>query len=214
MFGSSKTSMVTPDRALPGRPTPAFTLAATNLVLGTPLTGPWPGAEVLYVAAGCFWGVEEMYWQLDGVVGTSVGYMGGFTPNPTYEEVCTGLTGHAEVVQVGYDPQRVSTEEILRLFWEHHDPTQGNAQGNDIGTQYRSALYVTTPEQRDEAARTRDAFQAVLTAAHRGAITTEIRDAAGLTYFPAEDYHQQYLHVRPNGYRCHGATGLRLPNPA
>ena len=212
MAASWKTSMITPTDALPGHASPVFAVPETNIVLGTPLLGSWPGTEVIYVAAGCFWGVEEMYWLLPGVVATSVGYMGGYSTNPTYEEVCTGLTGHTETTLVAYDPRRVSTHDVLRLFWEHHDPTQGYRQGNDIGTQYRSALFVTNPEQRMLAEQTRASFQRVLDERSYGAITTEILDAANHVYYPAEPIHQQYLAKVPNGYRCHAATGLTLPS--
>lgn len=211
MFGRKQPTMVAPDQALPGHRSRTFSVPVTHVVLGTPLEGPWPGAEVIYLAAGCFWGVEEIYWRLPGVVATSVGYMGGYSPNPTYEEVCTGLTGHTETCLVAYDPQRVSTLDILRVFWEKHDPTQGYQQGNDIGTQYRSAIFVTTPEQAVEAERTRTAFQSVLDDRGYGTITTEILDAGDHHYYLAEGYHQQYLHKVPNGYRCHASTGLSLP---
>ncbi len=203
--------MVTEDQALRGHASRPFAVPETNVVLGAPLEGPWPGAEVLYLAAGCFWGVEEILWQLPGVVDTSVGYMGGFTPNPTYDEVCTGLTGHAETCLVAYDPDRLPVREILRAFWEKHDPTQGYRQGNDVGTQYRSALFVTTPQQRTAGEQTRLEFQQVLDEHGLGPITTEILDAADHPYYLAEPVHQQYLAKVPNGYRCHASTGLRLP---
>jgi peptide-methionine (S)-S-oxide reductase len=181
-------------------------------VLGTSLTGPWPaGSEVIHLAMGCFWGAEELYWRLPGVVSTSVGYMGGFTPNPTYEEVCTGRTGQTETVRVTYDPATISTYDILKAFWENHDPTQGYRQGNDTGTQYRSAVYWTTDEQRDLVERTRDAYAEVVAARGYPEITTEIAPAEGRPYFLAEDYHQQYLYKVPHGYRCHANTGLALP---
>ena len=166
----------------------------------------------IYLAAGCFWGVEEIYWQLPGVTSTSVGYMGGTSDAPTYEQVCSGRTWHAETVRVDYDPQAVSTREILRTFWECHDPTQGDRQGNDIGSQYRSVVFTTTPEQRAEAERTMAEFQAVIDASGYGPITTTIEDAAAHPYHLAERYHQKYLLVHPNGYRCHATTGLRLPD--
>ena len=208
----SKTSMVTPDEALPGRVEPLFTVPERHVVLDSSTTGPWaPGTERIIVAMGCFWGAEELYWQLPGVVSTSVGYIGGFTPNPTYEEVCTGRTGHAEAVQVVYDPEVISTYDILKAFWENHDPTQGMGQGNDIGTQYRSAIFVTTSGQRAIAEATRDAYAKALNDRGYGEITTAILSAADHPYFLAEDYHQQYLHKNPNGYRCHAKTGLDLP---
>ena len=209
-FGTPR--MVDPAAALPGRGTPVLSTPAPHAVLGTAIIAPFPaGTEELYVAAGCFWGVEELLWDVEGVVTTSVGYMGGSTPNPTYEEVCTGLTGHTETVHVAYDPTRTSVHALLKVFWEHHDPTQGFRQGNDIGTQYRSAIFWTTLAQRDEAERTRTAFQSALDARGFGAITTEILPADGMPYYLAEDYHQQYLRKNPNGYRCHATTGLLLP---
>jgi peptide-methionine (S)-S-oxide reductase len=204
--------MVEPGDALPGRSTPVLAHPAPHAVLGTSLTGPWPdGTAVLYLAMGCFWGAEEIYWRLPGVVSTSVGYMGGFTPNPTYEEVCSGRTGQTETVMVAYDPSVISDYDILKAFWESHDPTQGYRQGNDMGTQYRSAAYWTTDEQRDVIERTRDAYAEVIAARGYPAITTEVKPAADLTYYLAEDYHQQYLYKNPNGYRCHANTGLPLP---
>jgi len=209
-FGS-RSRMVTPDQALPGHPAPLHEVGDVHAVLGSSLRGPWPGAECITLAAGCFWGVEELYWRMPGVVSTSVGYLGGFSPNPTYEEVCTGLTGHAEVVLVAYDPERLSTVEVLKAFWENHDPTQGMRQGNDIGSQYRSAVYVTSAEQQTLAESTRAAFGAVLADRGYGTITTEIADASGYPYYLAEEYHQQYLAKNPSGYRCHASTGLTLP---
>lgn len=211
LFGSRAT-LVEPASALPGRSSPVLPHPAAHAVLGSPLTGPYPdGTAELYIAAGCFWGVEELLWPLPGIVTTSVGYMGGFTPNPTYEEVCTGMTGHTETVHVAYDPRQLSTHDILKVFWEHHDPTQGYRQGNDIGTQYRSALFWTTPDQHAVAEATRAAFQRALDEHGYGAITTQIASASGLPYYLAEDYHQQYLHKNPHGYRCHATTGLELP---
>ena len=213
LFGfGAKRSMVSPDKALPGHPEPVFQTPDVHAVLGSSLRGPWsPTTESIYLAMGCFWGAEEIYWRIDGVVSTSVGYMGGYSPNPTYEEVCTGLTGHTEAVHVAYEPSQVTTLEILRAFWEQHDPTQGYRQGNDIGTQYRSAIYWTTEEQRDLAERTAAAYQRVISERGYGDITTEIAPASSFTYFLAEDYHQQYLYKVPNGYRCHANTGLALP---
>ena len=212
IFGFSKSRMVAPDDALPGRATPLLPHPAPHAVLGTSLTGPWPeGTQVLYLAMGCFWGAEELLWRLPGAVTTSVGYQGGYTPNPTYEEVCTGLTGHAEVAMIAYDPTVLSEYALMKAFWENHDPTQGFRQGNDRGTQYRSAAYWTTDEQREIVERTRDAYAPVIAARGYPEITTEIRPAADLTYYLAEDYHQQYLYKNPNGYRCHANTGLALP---
>ena len=213
LFGlGAKRTMVSPDKALPGHAEPVFLTPDVHAVLGSSLRGPWsPTTESIYLAMGCFWGAEEIYWRIDGVVSTSVGYMGGFTPNPTYEEVCTGLTGHTEAVHIAYEPSQVTTLEILRAFWEQHDPTQGYRQGNDIGTQYRSAIYWTTDGQRDLAERTAAAYQQVIAERGYGDITTEIAPASSFTYFLAEDYHQQYLYKVPNGYRCHANTGLALP---
>ncbi|GAA4982620.1 peptide-methionine (S)-S-oxide reductase MsrA [Kineococcus glutinatus] len=211
MFGNPfKTRMVTAEEALPGRPERPFHVPEEHAVLGTALQGPWPaGTEVLHVAMGCFWGAERIFWQLPGVVTTAVGYMGGFTPNPTYEESCTGRTGHAEAVLVAYDPGRTSPEQLLKVFWENHDPTQGFRQGNDRGTEYRSAVYWTTPAQRAAAETTRDTFQKTLTEHGHGRITTELRPAeeAGPFWY-AEDHHQQYLAKVPNGYCNHGPNGM------
>jgi len=214
LFGSRlKTTPVTQEAALPGRDHRPYPVPATHAVLGTPLQGPWPeGTQVLYVAMGCFWGAEKAFWQLPGVVTTAVGYMGGYTPNPTYEETCTGRTGHTEAVLVAYDPTRTTAQDLLKTFWEHHDPTQGNRQGNDVGTQYRSAVYWTTPEQQAAYETTRAAFQKELTAARMGEITTQARPAqeAG-PFFYAEEYHQQYLHKVPWGYCPDHGTGVSCP---
>jgi peptide-methionine (S)-S-oxide reductase len=205
----SKTRMVAPADALPGRPDPIPT-SDTHYVLGTPLKPPFPaGLEQIVVGMGCFWGAERVFWQAPGVYTTAVGYAGGYTPNATYEEVCSGRTGHTEVVLVVFDPAQSSREEILKLFWENHDPTQGMRQGNDVGTQYRSAIYVTSPEQRAAAEATRDAFAERLRAAGYGEISTEIADAGAFNY--AEDYHQQYLAKVPNGYCGLGGTGVSCP---
>ena len=213
-FGNSaKTTMVSREDALPGRDYRPFHVPSTHAVLGTPLEGPWPeGTEVLYVAMGCFWGAERIFWQLPGVIMTAAGYMGGFTPNPTYEESCTGRTGHAETVLVAYDPKVIGPEELLAAFWENHDPTQLNRQGNYIGTAYRSALYFTTPEQEASIADTRERFQGELSSKGFGEITTEVAPAeqAGPFWY-AEDYHQQYLHKNPGGYCNHGPYGCSLP---
>jgi peptide-methionine (S)-S-oxide reductase len=216
LFGSALSStMVEPERALAGREDYAYAVPTTHTVLGTPLHGPWPdGTRVLYVAMGCFWGAERAFWETPGVVTTAVGYQGGYTPYPTYEETCTGLTGHTEAVLVAYDPSVISDEDLLRKFWESHDPTQGFRQGNDRGTQYRSAVYTTTPEQADAAKRTRDEYQPRLTRSGFGAITTEIRPASEAgTFFYAEGYHQQYLDKNPNGYCGLGGTGVSCPRP-
>ena len=205
--------MVSREDALSGRPTRPFEVDPTHVVLGTPIEGPWPdGSQVIYVAMGCFWGVERIFWRQPGVINTAVGYMGGYTPNPTYEETCTGLTGHAETVRVVYDPEQTSPELLLKEFWENHDPTTANRQGNDVGTVYRSAIYWTTPDQERAAIATRDAFQKVLTDNGFGEITTEIRSAedAGPFYL-AEDYHQGYLDKNPGGYCNHGPNGLTCP---
>ncbi len=206
-----KAEMITPEQALPGRPI-AMPVADRHEVLGTPLKGPFPeGVQVAVFGMGCFWGAERLFWTLPGVITTSVGYAGGYTPNPTYEEVSSGRTGHAEVVQVVYDPSRISYEDLLKVFWENHDPTQGMRQGNDVGTQYRSAIYATTDEQLATAQASQDAFAPIVARAGKGEITTEI---AGLgDYYFAEDYHQQYLAPtkNPNGYCTHGPTGLSCP---
>jgi peptide-methionine (S)-S-oxide reductase len=210
MFSRQKTQMVAPADALPGRATRPFNVPARHFVLDTPLEPPYPdGLEVGYFALGCFWGAERRFWQIDGVFSTAAGYQGGFTPHPTYEEVCTARTGHAEVVKVVFDPAKVSYGDLLKVFWEAHDPTQGMRQGNDIGTQYRSAIYVTSDAQKQAAVATRDAFQPVLNSAGYGEITTEIADAGQFYY--AEDYHQQYLAKNPNGYCGLGGTGQSCP---
>jgi peptide-methionine (S)-S-oxide reductase len=204
--------MQTP-HTLPGRAQPLPGIPTHHEVLGTSMHGPWPdGTELLYVAMGCFWGAERIFWQLPGVVTTAAGYMGGSTPNPTYQEACTGLTGHAEAVLVAYDRSRTTPELLLKAFWENHDPTTANRQGNDVGTQYRSAVYWTTPEQEAAARATRDAFEQVLTSAGHGRVVTELRSAqdAGPFYY-AEDYHQQYLHKNPGGYCNHGPNGYTCP---
>ena len=205
----SKTRMVTPEAALPGRTDP-LPVPDRHEVLGTPLTPPFPeGLETLVVGMGCFWGAERVFWQAEGVYTTAVGYAGGYTPNPTYEEVCSGRTGHTEAVLVVFDPQVISRERVLQLFWEGHDPTQGMRQGNDVGSQYRSAIYAAGPDQLAAAEATRDAFAQRLKAAGYGDVTTEIA-AAGPFYY-AEDYHQQYLAKVPNGYCGLGGTGVSCP---
>jgi peptide-methionine (S)-S-oxide reductase len=216
LFGSGlKTTMVAREDALAGRSSYAYEVPATHTVLGTPLMGPWPeGTAVLYIASGCFWGAEKAAWQLPGVVTTAVGYMGGFTPYPTYDEVCTGRTGHAETVLVAYDPTVLSDTDLLRHFWEEHDPTQGYRQGNDVGTQYRSAVYATTDAQLSAAQATRSAYAPRLTAAGLGSITTEIRPASDAgQFFYAEGYHQQYLQKNPHGYCPINSTGVACPVP-
>jgi peptide-methionine (S)-S-oxide reductase len=209
MFGRKDMEMPEASQALPGRDRPVEVPVA-HFVNGNPLTPPYPdGTEVAVFGMGCFWGAERRLWQLPGVWTTSVGYAGGHTSNPSYEEVCTGRTGHAEVVQVVYDPDEVSFDELLRVFWETHDPTQGYRQGNDIGTQYRSAIYSTTDDQLDVAKRSRDVYQRVLTGEGHGEITTEIEPLGDFYY--AEDYHQQYLGKNPHGYDCHANTGVAYP---
>jgi peptide-methionine (S)-S-oxide reductase len=200
---------MTPETALPGRAS-AIPTAERSFINGRPLKGPYPdGLEVADFAMGCFWGVERKFWQLPGVWVTMVGYEAGVTPNPTYQETCTGRTGHTEAVRVFFDPKVISYEALLKTFWEGHDPTQGDRQGNDMGTQYRSGIYTATADQAKAAAASRDAYQAALTAAGRGRITTEIAPA-GAFYF-AEDYHQQYLAKNPDGYCGVGGTGVVCP---
>ena len=204
-----KMRMVSPEEALPGREEPIPT-ATHHFVSGRPLKGPYPEkSETCYFGMGCFWGAERLFWQVPGVWVTAVGYQGGYTPNPTYEEVCSGRTGHAETVMVVFEPDKVAFEELLRLFWESHDPTQGMRQGNDIGTQYRSAIYTTTPEQLDAALRSKEAYERALKAREMGPITTEIREAP--PFYFAEEYHQQYLAKNPGGY-C-GLRGTGVPCP-
>jgi peptide-methionine (S)-S-oxide reductase len=194
--------------ALPGRDEP-LRVGNRHFVLGTPLLPPFPGKRLALFGMGCFWGAEKRYWVVDGVHSTSVGYAAGLTPNPSYREVCSGRTGHAEVVRVVFDPARVSFEKLLGLFWEGHDPTQGMRQGNDVGTQYRSGIYAHDAAQRDAALASRRAYQEALAAAGHGVITTEILDAPEFYY--AEDYHQQYLAKNPNGYCGLGGTGVACP---
>jgi len=206
-----KLEMPSAEQALPGRDA-EMPVAATHTVLGTPLRGPWPtGYQTAIFGMGCFWGAEKIFWKIPGVYSTSVGYAGGHTANPTYEETCSGLTGHTEAVQVVYDPAKVSYETLLKAFWENHDPTQGMRQGNDVGTQYRSAIYATTDEQLRIAEASREAFAPVVRAAGLGEITTEIAKAG--PYYYAEDYHQQYLSdaKNPYGYCNHGPNGMTCP---
>ncbi len=205
----NKSNLPTEEQALPGREKPV-TVPEKHFVNGNPLLGPFPGnVEFAIFGLGCFWGAERRFWQREGVYSTSVGYAGGFTPNPTYEEVCSGLTGHTEVVLVVYEPETVSYQELLAMFWELHDPTQGMRQGNDIGTQYRSVIYTTIPSQLEQALASKEVFQAELTKAGLGTITTEIAEAPTL-YF-AEAYHQQYLAKNPDGYCGIGGTGICMP---
>jgi peptide-methionine (S)-S-oxide reductase len=210
MFLFSKPStMVTADEALPGRDE-SMPVPAAHEVLGNPIAPPFPdGLEQAVFGLGCFWGAERIFWRASGVYTTAVGYAGGFTPNPTYEEVCSGRTGHTEAVLVVFDPQETSYDEILRLFWENHDPTQGMRQGNDQGTQYRSAIYTTDEAQRAAADASRERFQQELAKSGFGEITTEIAEAGPFYY--AEDYHQQYLAKNPNGYCGLGGTGVACP---
>ncbi|MGF1617917.1 MAG: peptide-methionine (S)-S-oxide reductase MsrA [Acidimicrobiia bacterium] len=209
MFGSRKSQMPAEESALPGRDR-KVEVPESHFVNGNPLEGPYPDdTEVAVFGMGCFWGAERRFWQLPGVYTTSAGYAGGYTPNPSYEEVCTGRTGHIEVVMVVYHPEKVSFDELLGVFWETHDPTQGMRQGNDIGTQYRSAIYSTTDGQMDQAKRSRDVYQEVVSAQGFGPITTEIGPLGD--YYFAEDYHQQYLAKNPHGYDCHANTGLAYP---
>jgi len=209
LFGGHKTRMVEEDKALRGR-SERIPVPERHFVNGHRLEPPFPeGLETAIFGMGCFWGAERVFWEMPGVWSTAVGYAGGFTPNPTYEEVCTGLTGHAEVVLVVFDPQVVGYEELLKAFWENHDPTQGMRQGNDAGTQYRSAVYTNGELQRKSAEASRDAYQDVLRKAGHGDITSEIREAPEFYY--AEDYHQQYLAKNPNGYCGLGGTGLSCP---
>jgi peptide-methionine (S)-S-oxide reductase len=210
LFSKQKTQMVSAQDALPGRSTRPFSVPQRHFVLDTPLEPPYAeGLETAYFALGCFWGAERKFWETDGVFTTAAGYQGGLTPNPTYDEVCSARTGHAEVVKVVFDPAKVSYRDLLKLFWESHDPTQGMRQGGDIGTQYRSAIYVTSDAQKQAALETRDAFQPVLATGGYGEITTEIADAGEFYY--AEDYHQQYLAKNPNGYCGIGGTGMSCP---
>jgi len=208
-FSRHNPTMPTADEALPGRDA-EMPVPGSHAVLGTPLRPPFPDdIEVAYFALGCFWGAERIFWELPGVYTTAVGYQGGFTPNPTYEEVCSGRTGHAESVLVAFDPAKVSYDDLLRAFWENHDPTQGMRQGNDVGTQYRSAIYATSPAQRAAAEASRERYAAELVKAGHGKVTSEIEDAA--PFFYAEDYHQQYLHKNPDGYCGIGGTGVSCP---
>ena len=209
LFNKAKTTLVAAEDALPGHDEP-IPVPARHEVLGNPLTPPWPeGFQQIVVGMGCFWGAERVFWQADGVWTTAVGYAGGHTANPSYEEVCSARTGHAEVVLAVFDPAVTSYDDMLRLFWENHDPTQGMRQGNDVGTQYRSAIYYTTDAEREAAERSRDMFAERLRAAGYGEVTTEIAPLGEFYY--AEDYHQQYLHKVPHGYCGLGGTGVSCP---
>ena len=209
LFGTNKMKMPPRDQALPGRED-RMPVAAKHTVLGSPLAGPFASdAKMAMFGMGCFWGAERKFWQLEGVLSTAVGYAAGFTPNPTYREVCSGMTGHNEVVRVVYDPKVVSYEALLKVFWESHNPTEGMRQGNDAGTQYRSGIYAFGEEQRRSAEASRDAYQKVLEKAGYGSITTEIVDAP--EFYFAEDYHQQYLEKNPDGYCGLGGTGVACP---
>ena len=209
LFQNRKTTMPLRDEALPGR-SEALRVPVRHFVNGNRVVPPYPpGLEIAVFGLGCFWGAERRFWQTDGVYSTAVGYAGGYTPNPTYEEVCTGRTGHTEVVQVVFDPKRVSYEALLKVFWETHDPTQGMRQGNDVGTQYRSAIYALTPQQLAIAEKSKAAYADALRAAGHGPITTEILDAP--VFYFAEEYHQQYLAKNPGGYCGLGGTGVACP---
>jgi peptide-methionine (S)-S-oxide reductase len=215
MLNPEKTRMPSPEDALPGRSEPAFGVPDTHAVLGTPLEPPFPeGIEVAYFALGCFWGAERLFWGLDGVYTTAVGYQNGATPNPTYDEVCSARTGHAEAVMVAFDPKTISYADLLKVFFEEHDPTQGMRQGNDVGTQYRSGIYYANDAQKAMAETAKEAYDADLRAAGKEPITTEVEPAGHFYY--AEEYHQQYLHKVPNGYCGLAGTGVtcRIPTPA
>ena len=213
MLNADKTAMVSAEDALPGRSEPAFQVPENHEVLGNPLKPPFPdGIEVAYFALGCFWGAERLFWELDGVYSTAVGYQEGTTPNPTYEEVCGGHTGHAEAVMVAFDPAKVSYADLLKVFFEEHDPTQGMRQGNDVGTQYRSGIYFVNDAQRETAERVRDAYDADLRSAGKDPVTTDIEPAGPFYY--AEDYHQQYLQKVPGGYCGLKGTGVACTIPA
>ncbi|MGH7284517.1 MAG: peptide-methionine (S)-S-oxide reductase MsrA [Polyangiaceae bacterium] len=211
MFTSHKSDLLTSENALPGR-AEKMPVAEKHFVNGARMTPPFPeGTEIATFGLGCFWGAEKLFWKLPGVVSTMVGYAGGVTPNPTYKEVCTGKTGHAEVVRVVFDPKKISYDDLLRAFWESHDPTQGMRQGNDVGTQYRSAIYAENDAQLAHAKASREAYTKALGAAGHGAITTDIERAP--EFFYAEDYHQQYLAKNPDGYCGLGGTGVSCPVP-
>jgi len=208
LFRESKSKKIRPEQALPGRSQP-LAVPSLHFVLGTPMKPPFPGMEMAMFAMGCFWGAEQKFWEAPGVHSTAAGYSAGLTPNPTYKEVCTGLTGHAEVVRVAFDPRKASYEAMLKIFWENHDPTQGDRQGNDVGTQYRSGIYPYSEAQRLAADSSLAMYQARLRDSGFGTITTEILSAPEFYY--AEDYHQQYLAKNPGGYCGHGGTGVSCP---
>jgi peptide-methionine (S)-S-oxide reductase len=216
LFNRHKLEIPTPDQALKGRTEQWFTLRDEHVVLGTPVVTNQDnipeGFEVAVFGLGCFWGAEEIFWRMPGVWSTSVGYAGGSTPHPSYEEVCSGQTGHTEAVRVVFDPATVSYADLVKAFFEFHDPTQGMRQGNDVGTQYRSAVYTLSEEQAETAKRLRAVYEPLIRQRGYGPITTEIKPAP--TYYYAEDYHQQYLAKNPNGYRCHSATGVPFPAEA
>jgi peptide-methionine (S)-S-oxide reductase len=206
----TKAEMISSEDALPGRTDMEMSVPEQHSVLGTPLKGPFPeGLEQAQFGLGCFWGAEKKFWETPGVYTTAVGYSGGFTPNPSYEEVCSGRTGHTEAVLVVYDPKQVSFDQLLKVFWESHDPTQGMRQGNDVGTQYRSVIYTTTPEQQAATTKSREMYNEALHAKRYDDITTEIADAP--TFYYAEPYHQQYLDKNPMGYCGIGGTGVSCP---
>ncbi|MCZ3387565.1 MAG: peptide-methionine (S)-S-oxide reductase MsrA [Actinomycetia bacterium] len=210
LFARTAATLPTPQQALPGRPERGFPVPVQHAVLATPIAGEVPaGMAEAFFGMGCFWGAERRFWQLPGVYTTAVGYQGGITPNPTYDETCTGMTGHTEAVRVVYDPAVVSYAELLKIFWETHDPTQGFRQGNDLGSQYRSALYWTSDGQRTAAEASRDVYQGALTKVGLGSITTEMLPAPD--FFYAEEPHQQYLAKVPNGYDCHATAGVAYP---
>ena len=210
MLFRTKAEMVTPDQALPGRTDQTMPVPERHFVLDAPLEGPWPeGMATAVFGLGCFWGAERKFWQTPGVYTTAVGYAGGYTPNCTYEETCSGRTGHTEVVLVVFDPAQASFEQLLKVFWENHDPTQGMRQGNDMGTQYRSAIYTTDPSQADVVEASLAMYQERLTGAGYGTITTEVKPLDAFYY--AEPYHQQYLAKNPNGYCGIGGTGVSCP---
>jgi len=212
LFSKQKTQMIDAVEALPGRSAPAFPVPETHAVLGTRIKPPFPvGMETAVLGLGCFWGAERLFWKLDGVYSTAVGYAGGHTPHPTYEEVCSARTGHTEVVLVVFDPGVISFGELLKVFFEEHDPTQGMRQGNDVGTQYRSAIYYTSDEQKRVAEAALTEYESALRARGLGSITTEVAQAGPFYY--AEDYHQQYLHKVPNGYCGLKGTGVSCPIP-
>jgi peptide-methionine (S)-S-oxide reductase len=215
MLNPQKTQMPAPDQALPGRSESAFEIPERHAVLDTPIQPPFPeGIEVAHFALGCFWGAERLFWTIDGVYTTAAGYMNGTTPNPTYDEVCSGRTGHAEAVLVAYDPSKVSYRDLLKVFFEEHDPTQGMRQGNDVGTQYRSGIYFSNDAQKEVAEQALAAYDADLRAAGHEPITTDVEPAG--TFYYAEEYHQQYLHKVPNGYCGLAGTGVtcRIPTPS